>query len=194
MNAFKALTYPELETHDFTNRKPTANFGKKKWEFLVRTCPQTVEILSGIGLGDYIAGIESSRTEDVLEKHFNNIIAMAFDILSDKDYHFRASIIGLDVLHRVDFGPSVVILAIDKDIPTSAGNHIGKHFVCIVGKSTEWFHIMCSSTLTAVDSSRYEENLDKGSNCYYNNMVKIADINNANLGKAADGIFEICRV
>jgi hypothetical protein len=192
MNAFKALTYPELETNDFVRRKPVANYGKKKWECLVRTCPQTVEILSGVGLGNYIAGIESSRTEAALEKNFNNIIAMAFDLLSDKDHQFIASIISLDVLQKADFRNTVVILAIDKDIPTSAGNYIGKHFICIVGRNIEWFHIMCSLTLTAVDPARYAEHLDSLSNRYYNNMLKMADINEVNLGKAA--IYEIQRV
>jgi hypothetical protein len=194
MNAFKALTYPELETHDFVYHRPVINFGKKKWEYLVRTCPQTIEVLSGIGLGDYIVSIDSTRTEAALEKNFNNIIAMAFDLLSDRDYEFQASIISLDALHSMNFGTSVVILAIDKDIPTSAGNHIGKHFICIVGKKAEWFQIMCSLTLSAVDSSRYAENRDDSSSRYYNNMLKILDINKVNLGKAVDGIFEIRKV
>jgi hypothetical protein len=194
MNAFKALTFPEMETRDFASHQPAAGFGKRKWGYLVRTCPQTVEILSGVGLGEYIAGIESSRTNEALEKNFNNILAMAFDLLSDNDYRFQTSIISLGALEKVDFRTSVVILAIDKDIPTSAGNTIGKHFICIVGKDAERFHIMCSVTLSAVDSGRYVEQRDDLSKRYYNNAIKIVDVNEINLGKPVDGIFEIRRI
>jgi len=194
MNAFKALTYPELETHEFIYHKPITDFGRKKWEYLVRTCPQTVEMLAGIGPGKYIATVDSSRREHALEKTFNNLISMSFDLLSDTDYQFNASIIELDKLTGIDFKTSVVILAIDKDIPTSAGNSIGNHFICIVGKDVENFYIICSATLAAVDSTEYTEYQDNNSKRYFNNKVKIEDINKENLGKAAYGIFEIKRV
>jgi hypothetical protein len=192
MNAFKALTYPEMEIGEFINTKPVGGYGKSKWAYLVRTCPQSIDILAGTGIRNYISTIQSTRTDDVLFKQFVHIFDMAFDILSDNEHQFETTTVAPSAVEQVDYAKCVVITAIDKLIATSAGNRIGDHFICIVGMDNGRYHIDCSSTQTAV-GEKYQEYYDKDTGRYFNNTIAVADINEMNLGAAAAGIRRIAR-
>jgi hypothetical protein len=193
MNAFKSLTFPEMEVQEFIFKKPRNNYAKSKWASLVRTCPQVNDIFSGDGPLPYLLTIETSKTKEVIQEQFRHILEMAFCVLSDEMFQFSFNIVQLDTVVNTDFSNSVIIAAIEKPIHTIAGNTILNHFICITGKDTENFHIMCSWTLNAVDPKNYIERVDSNTGKYYNNMISITDFNETNLGSGANGIYRISK-
>lgn len=194
MNAYKTLTYPELNVGEFINLKPKEKSGRCKWEYIVNTCPQTLDMLSGHGFYTYISSIQTHNVGRVISNQFKNTIKTAFDILSDQYYQFSVSNICLNDIKNFDFKQSVIIMPIGKKIETYRGNGIANHFICINGKKENDLEIMCSYCIHLLPEGKYFESFNDINNRYYNNIISLDDVTEDVVGEGINSIYKITKL
>lgn len=194
MNAYKTLVSPDISAIEFMISEPKDKSGRSKWEYIIRTSPQAIDMLVGKGFPEYIGGIPTNYTDKIIDNQYRNTLIMAFDILCGTEHEFSIDRISIDEINKFDFEKSVIILPIVKKIKTILGNDISNHFICVNGRSGDNLHVMCSYSIHKLESKEYMESIDHRYNRYYNNMIGIKDVNRDVVHKGINSIFKISKI
>ena len=191
MNAYKTLICPDISAIQFMISEPKDKSGRSKWEYIIRTCPQAIDMLVGKGFTEYITGIPTNYIEKIIDNQYKNTLITAFDILSGTESEFSVDRISIEEINKFNFEKSVIILPIVKKIKTIRGNDISNHFICINGRNGNEFNIMCSYSIHKLESEKYIESFDDKYSRYYNNKIDIKYVNSEVIGKGINSIFKI---
>lgn len=193
INAYKALVFPDMDIEAFYDMEHKNESGLRKWETLIRVSSGTTEMLAGVGFFYYFTRFKNTNAFSAFEAQCNHFTRLAFALLADDDHQFTVSGLDLTACHTADFRNSVVILPVIKKIPSLAGNEIDNHWICITGRGADTFQIACSYSIHCLPGGQYFERLDAQANRYYNNLIRVGDINESTLDKAVNCIFMITK-
>lgn len=193
MNSYKMLTCPDVDAMQFKFSNPEDTSGRQKWKNIIKICPQAKEMLAGHYFHELLINMTTLNIDIIIDEHYDYIVKTAFDILSDKEFQFKANKISIKDITNNDFSKSVIILGIVNLIDAEAGNKIGGHFISINGIEHNYLHIACSFSIHTVEQNKYYEKYDKQMKYFYNNMIRIEDINENNLGHCVNSIYKIER-
>ena len=166
VNAGKALIGPTLSVRAFGGRYRIYS----RWKQIVSVTPSPINYLDRTGSG---IGLRLSLEQQVNDAFF----AQVFNILSTNQHKFRVQRISLKSFRqKTDYRSGVVVFAVTDKGRTK--NFSGSsHWMVAVGRQTEpsLLYLACSSSL---HFSPYQEQQDPETHRFYNNSMKIDQLDN----------------
>lgn len=175
MNGFKTLVKPESDNFDFLESLPI-------WKDIIKMYPQPNTLISGDYFFDHFLQSDMSDKDDFIDNQFHHIMKSSIEIINSRGYGLKYRTINIQDIEDINFSKEVLIVLIEKPVSCRSGNTIQHHYICINGRSSDYYNVMCSFTIHSVHHSTYKEELDAETRRCFNNQIKVDLVNENSIG------------
>lgn len=183
MNAYKTLIKPEIQIFEFLE-------SVEIWQSIMKLYPQPGTLISNEYFFSHFINSGLENVDPLIDMQFDHILDSAMNILDLHNIKLRWAKLNLNDIKEFDFSNSAILVTLEKPVETEAGCILQNHSICLNGRNDEYYNMACSFTIHSVPYASYYEKRDE-SNRYYNNRIKIDDLNEDTIGAAKSMIYSI---